>query len=362
MIILIVIIGLSVLILVHELGHFLTAKMFGVKVEEFGFGFPPRILAWRPKRWLKDKGTLRQAQGETEYSFNWLPFGGFVKIFGEDAESGETSERSFVSQSVWKRSVIVLAGVFMNIILGWLILSIVLMVGSPEHLMISEVAPQSPAAITGLKPSDLIISASYGSAVLTDPIKSESLVDLVKSAKGEEVLLQAKRGGEILDFSLRGRLNPPPGEGAIGVALLEIGFPASSFFDALGKGLVNTSEAIQAISVGFLNLFTKIFVNPEIVRSLTGPVGIFAVANQTGQLGFIYLFQLIALISLNLAVLNFIPFPALDGGRFLFLIIEKIKGSPVSYKFQRIVNTVGFALLVILMIVVTVQDIIKIGR
>ncbi len=345
MIILFVIIGLSLLILVHELGHFLTAKIFGVKVEEFGLGFPPRLFG--------------KKRGETTYSVNSLPFGGFVKIYGEDDGDLNIKKdpRSFVSQPTWKKSVIVLAGVIMNIIFGWLIFSAVFMVGSPEHLAVADVALDSPAEKAGFTSGDIIVEASFGGKTLNDPIKSDELISLVKSAGEEETSLKIKRGGETLEINVAGRLNPPPGQGSLGVSLIEIGFKSEPFFKSFIKSAEATADTLGAITVGFFNFFGRLFFEPKIIETITGPVGIFALAAESGALGFVYLLQLIALISLNLAVLNLIPFPALDGGRFFFLLIEKLKGSPLSRRFQMIVNGLGFAFLIVLMVVVTIQDI-----
>jgi regulator of sigma E protease len=345
MIIFLVIVSLSVLIFVHELGHFATAKFFKVKVEEFGFGFPPRI-------WGKKKG-------ETIYSINLLPFGGFVRIFGEDAVES-LGLRSFNGQTFWKRSAIVLAGVFMNIVLGWLVLSIVFMFGSPQHLMLSDVQADSPAAKAEMKGGDIVLEAGYLGQVLKDPIESQAFVDLSKSAEGQPIALKVQRGGDIKDIGVTGRVNPPAGQGSLGIGLVEVGFPAESFFSALATGFTVTISTIGMIAFSFFNFFSKLFVTPQILDTVSGPVGIFVIANQAGSLGIIYLLQLMAIISLNLAVLNLIPFPALDGGRFLFFLIEKLKGSPVSLKFQRVVNTAGFAFLIIIMVLVTIQDVGKI--
>ncbi|MCP6720356.1 MAG: site-2 protease family protein [Patescibacteria group bacterium] len=345
MIILLVIISLSILILVHELGHFLTAKFFGVKVEEFGLGFPPRLFSKRV--------------GETTYSVNILPFGGFVKISGEDGDEKPPTEESFVSQPVWRRSAIILAGVFMNVFLGWLILSMVFFVGAPEHLLIADVAPESPALSANLKSGDVILEAEHEGQRLSDPIKSSDLINLVNQSPSGLFLLKVMRGEEIIETSLSGRLTPPEGQGPLGVSLVDVGFTSEPFFRSFIKGFISTFTMLGLITVGFFNFFSKLFVSPEIIETIAGPVGIFALSAQAGSLGLVYLFQLMAFISLNLAILNLIPFPALDGGRFLFLMIEKIKGSPISRRIQLGLNATGFIALIVLMILVTVRDISK---
>src|SRR3989344_6074893 len=201
----IVIISLSVLVLIHELGHFLSAKFFGVKVEEFGFGFPPRVFG--------------KKIGETVYSLNLLPFGGFVKIFGEDGSERKKSTTTMTMttiakdsssfQPIWKRSVIVLAGIFMNIILGWLILSGVFTIGSPEHLMLNDVVKNSPAEIAGIKLGDIVLEVKNDDSVLKDPVKSEQFVSLVKNNPSSVFELKILRDKQTLDFKVLGRENPP---------------------------------------------------------------------------------------------------------------------------------------------------------
>lgn len=348
MLILIAIIGLSVLILIHELGHFLTAKFFGVKVEEFGIGFPPRLLS--------------KKIGETIYSINLLPFGGFVKIFGEDGGKETTTSSPsagvrFGDKPIWQRSVMVLAGILMNVLLGWLVLSVVFMLGVPEHLAIVDIAPDSPASAVNIQRGDILLAANYQEVVLQDPIKSEEFINLVNQAGENPVLLKIKQGNDVFETSISGRLNPPAGQGSLGVALVNVGFPAEPFFKSIFSGAVATFATLGAIIAAFFDFFAAIFVSREVLEAVAGPVGIFVIASQVGSLGIAYFLQFMALISLNLAILNLIPFPALDGGRFLFLLIERIKGSPVSVRLQMAVNSVGFAALVVLMVLVTVRDI-----
>ncbi len=343
MIIFLVIISLSILILIHELGHFLTAKFFGVEVEEFGLGFPPRLFS---KRF-----------GETTYSINFLPFGGFVKISGEDGSGKPPTKRSFVSQPVWRRSAIILSGVLMNVFLGWLILSIVFFVGAPEHLLIADVAPDSPAFSANLESGDVILEAEHEGQRLSDPIKSSDLINLVNQSPGGLFFLKVIRDKEVIEVSIFGREIPPEGQGSLGVSLIDIGFTPEPFLKSFAKGFINTFVMLGLIAVGFFNFFIKIFTSPGIIETIAGPVGIIALSAQAGSLGLMYLFQLMAFISLNLVILNLIPFPALDGGRFLFLIIEKIKGSPISRRIQSILNAAGFIALIILMVLVTIGDI-----
>lgn len=342
---LIVVIGLSILVLVHEAGHFFAAKAFGIKVEEFGFGFPPRLFG--------------KKKGETLYSINALPIGGFVKIHGEDGDVVKDKERSFALQSVWKRILVVAAGVLMNILIAWFFLSTIFMIGTPQHLIITDVAKDSPAGTAGLKNGDVVMAATWDGRSLADPVGSNAFIDLVKNAKGSEIALKIMRGKETLNISLQARANPPEGQGPLGVSLVGIGVPRESFLTAIADGFTTAFYVFFLAFKGFINFFLSLFVSPQVVQSVSGPVGIFAIAGQAGALGFVYLLQLIALISLNLAALNLLPIPALDGGRIIFLIAEKIKGSPVSYAVQRWVNATGFVFLLLLMAVVTFEDVVK---
>jgi regulator of sigma E protease len=359
LIIILVIIGLSILILGHEAGHFFVAKLCGLKVDEFGIGFPPRMVAWRPKN------------SETEYSINWLPFGGFVRIGGERGEfegispeegapgsasvaasdtppmSAADKARLFYSQPAWKKSVIVLAGVVMNFILGWLLISTVFAVGVPQTLVIGATEPGSPAATAGLQAGDVI--KGY-----TD---SQSFINYVNANKGQPITVTIIRNDKDMTFTMTPRVNVPADQGALGVALEEGGAARENFFSALWDGLQDAAIISWLTLTAFGQLLTQIFAHASIPSDIVGPVGIFSIAEETGQIGLAYLLQFLGVISINLMIVNCIPFPALDGGRFLVVLIEKIKGSALPYKVEAWINGVGFALLLLLMVVLTVRDI-----
>lgn len=364
---LIVIIGLSLLILGHEAGHFFVAKLFKLKVNEFGFGFPPRIFAWRSRRLIKDGETLRQgfdselsrtAQGETEYSFNWLPFGGFVKIAGENGELGSDEairgpvndtdkRRFFFAQPAWKKSLIILAGVTVNFLIGWFLISVILMVGVPKALIISDVQLNSPASHVGIQTGDIIKNYTL----------AENFTKFINDHRGQSVDVEIKRGEQDLTLSVVPRMQTNPGEGAIGVVLVEGGEEKIGFFPAVWEGLKRAIFISWLTVFSFYQLFKTLFFQGSLLPGVVGPVGIFSVASETGKIGLIYLVQLISLISLNLAIVNLIPFPALDGGRFLMILIEKIKGSPISRKIESAVNVAGFVFLIFLMVVLTARDV-----
>ncbi len=327
---LIVFFGLFFLIIIHELGHFWAAKYFGVWVEEFGFGFPPRIL--------------KKKIGETIYSFNWLPFGGFVKLRGEmdlpaDA-NGEFDSRSFFCQKPWKKVIVIIAGVVMNFLVGWIIVSAVFWIGMPPLIFIDSVSKNSSAELAGLRAGDLI----------NDWQEVAELVKFINDNRGNEVVLNINRDGNNLDIKVTPRTEVPVGEGALGIALHGGGLPRQGFFSGLYNGWIMSWKIAVSVVLGIYQLF----LSPQ---NVVGPVGIFNIAVNTGKVGLIYVLQLLGLISINLAVLNILPIPVLDGGRLLFIVIEKLRGKPFSKKIEIRANAISFIFLIILIILVTFKDI-----
>ena len=345
LIVILVILGLSLLILGHEAGHFFAAKMFGLKVDEFGFGFPPRIAAWK--------------KGDTEYSVNWLPFGGFVRISGErgefemvnpdNAPKESTADRArlLFAQPAWKKSLIMLAGVIMNFLLGWILISLTLMIGSPQALVISGVQKGSPAEQAGIAEGDIVKNF----------VTAQSFIDFVNAHRGERISMDLLRSNKELNVDVVPRITTGPNEGAIGVALAEAGTPREGFFAALWDGLRNAVTLLWLTIQAFYRLISQLFIHATLLAGVVGPVGIFGIAQETGKIGLVYLLQFMGIISLNLTVVNLIPFPALDGGRFLMVIIEKIKGSALSARTETWINGLGFAFLILLMVLLTVRDV-----
>ena len=338
MVYVILVLGISFLILIHEFGHFLAARFFGRWVEEFGIGFPPRLFG--------------KKIGDTLWSVNALPFGGFVKIHGErtgDSTPDSRPEQSFAMLPVGKRAVIIVAGVVMNFIFGWILVSAIYMVGAPGGVLVSSVADGSPAAAAGFKEGDRLVGFDT----------SEAFIDYVGSMKGREVTIRLLRSDGELAITVVPREDPPPGEGALGVTVGEMGSPKLPFFRSIAEGFVTSVKIVGTIFVSIGTLIVALFTEAPALEGFVGPIGIFGVATEAAKFGFIYLFQLIAIISLNLVALNILPFPALDGGRLLFLAIEKVKGSPISPKREGVANAIGFGILVLLMVVITVRDVVQ---
>ncbi len=346
---------LILLIFVHEFGHFIVAKLAGAKVEEFGFGFPPRIFGIR--------------YGETLYSVNLLPLGGFVKIFGEDGESA-SKPGSFASKSIPVRALALSAGVIMNVLLAIILYTVGHGIGLPTiiesdesalraenvQVQVMQVAQGSPADSAGLRLGDYIVSLGANSET-TEIVAIKDVQGIVEAQKGKEMIVNIVRGEEDISFSVIPRENPPEGEGALGISMLRVGTISYPWYEALWRGTQTAFETLKAITVSMGGIIVDLVRTGSLSPDISGPVGIAIFASQVSSLGFIYILQLAALLSLNLALINIIPFPALDGGRLLFLAIEFVKGSPVNRNVERIVHTAGFALLILLMIAITVRDI-----
>lgn len=344
---------LLVLVLAHEFGHFWTAKKAGCRVEEFGFGFPPRVASIK--------------RGETTYSFNLLPIGGFVKIEGEDMDDPNPSPTSMAGKPARWRVLILSAGVLMNVLVAYLLLSFQSAVGTPTlvteenvtelrdvQTYLLEVAPGSPAESAGVKALDRIVSFNGVETPTIDKVQQ-----ITQEKLGQEVSLRVDRQGVKHDLTITPRENPPEGEGAMGVSLASTGLEQYPWWQAPWQGAVKTWQMLNAILYQFGVILQRLVTTGSAGGDLTGPIGIAVYTNEVTNLGFSYILEFAALISLNLAIINILPFPALDGGRILFVALEKIRGRRIAGKVERITHTVGFALLILLMILITFKDVQK---
>ncbi len=373
---------LSILVFAHELGHFFTARRFGVKAEEFGFGFPPRgIGVYKNKqgKWRfvignkaieelekSEDTSLHPAAKSTVYSLNWLPLGGFVKIKGENGE-GENDKDSFAYQKIWKRIIILAAGVVMNVVLAWFLFSVGYIIGLPQstdtlgknaivseqRVMIASVSPNSPAMTAGIKEGDAVLRIN-GEVVSTD----KALQDAIAKNDGLATTVLVERNGSEQTLTVT-PVSKDGNRATMGVAIFSGGLVRYPFFSAIIEGAKTTVWMTKEIFVAFGGLFADIFKGHKVGDQFAGPVGIATITGQAARLGFTYLLQFIALLSLNLAVINILPIPALDGGRILFLLIEKLKGKPVKREVENVIHNIGFLLLIALIIFITYKDIIK---
>ncbi|MFC1629787.1 RIP metalloprotease [Patescibacteria group bacterium] len=345
--------SLVVLLIIHELGHFVLAKKFGVKVEEFGLGYPPRLFG--------------KKIGETLYSLNLLPFGAFVKIYGEEERSDDS--RSFNTKPIWQRALIISGGVMSFWIASAIILSFVMMLGAPvaiddeeihnlkdPKVQIISVSSDSPAGIAEIRAGDVIKQIIINDQELTIN-KVKEVQEITDSHKGEEIILTIERGPEVFDVTLVPRISPPAGEGAMGIGLTRTATKFYPWYKAPVEGILETFNLTLAITKGLAGMAGSIISGkgmPSGVQ-IAGPIGIFGLFTQMAQLGFSYFLRFIAVISIYLAVFNILPIPALDGGKLLFLLIEKIKGSPVNEKLEQSIHLSFFVLLILLMVFVTIK-------
>ncbi|MBI4215676.1 MAG: RIP metalloprotease RseP [Parcubacteria group bacterium] len=355
---LIFIIILGILVFVHELGHFSAAKAFGVKVEEFAIGFPPRLFGF--------------TRGGTKYFLNLIPLGGYVNIKGESGEH-QTDPDSFSAKPVWQRAVIISAGVAMNIVTAFLFIFIGFGVGLPlpldednplppqakvrdVQIQIVQVLEGSPAFKVGLKRGDGIVKVDNQTFTeITD------LQNYLHSGEGRSVLATIRRGSELKEFEVGTEKLGETQQYGLGVGLVKSGIVSYPLPTALWESAKRVVFVTREIFVSLGIILKNFFSGMKVDLPVAGPVGIAVITGEVSQLGFIYLLQFIALLSINLAIINILPFPALDGARLAFLAIEKVRGRPFNQQVEHWIHTVGFSLLMVLMVLVTYKDFVRYG-
>jgi regulator of sigma E protease len=348
--VLVFVLVLSVLILGHEFGHYIIAKRNGVWVEEFGIGLPPRIFG--------------KKIGETIYSINALPFGGFCRLHGESSEDGISEpKRAFLNKTKWQRTKIIIAGVIMNFLLAIFAFTIVYSFsGIPketQNVKIVDVTVSTPAQVAGLIVGDIVRQVNKEQVSSVD-----SFIDLIDANKGKKVILTIDRTvneeTQTKKISITPRENPPSEEGPLGVVIsnVETFYPPLLLrpFYGIYYGFKEALYWGKTVIVGFWQVITQLF-SGKVPQDLSGPVGIFAVTSQAAQFGILSIINFIGILSLNLAILNIIPFPALDGGRLLFIGIEAILGKKVLPKVEAVIHTIGMAILLLLLLAITARDI-----
>lgn len=347
--------ALGVLILAHELGHFLVAKIFKVKVEEFGIGFPPRIL--------------KIQKGETVYSLNLFFVGGFVKLGGEEKYSGDP--REFLAQPPKIKFSILIAGILMNLILAYLLFSFGYLFGLPEHIKSNKIAKKienprvtiiyvfqgSPADQAGLKLGDKILRIKTEKEEVKIE-KPEKVVWLAEKYQGEKIEILIQRGEKKFWKSVVPKKEIAPGEGRIGIGLALVGVSYYKFPYNFYYGGVRTIQALSSITNAFYYFFKDLFSfkTKKALQNIVGPIGIYNFWETFQELGIGYLFNFLALISINLALLNLFPFPALDGGRLIFVIGELIFQRKINPRIEALIHQIGMVILFLLLILITFKD------
>jgi len=360
MTVIIFIIVLAILIFVHEFGHFIAARACGIRVDAFALGFGPKI--WSHK------------SGETEYSIRILPLGGFVKIFGEDPNeentSGPDSSRSFVNKPRWQQAIVLASGVLCNFIFAWVLYAIIFTSGvtalsagdfdqyagylSNDRIMITDVQADSPANKAGLKAGD----------VITGFENTDNIQQVIRSSAGSVVSLSYIDHGISTTTKIVPSLTKDPAGDyyAIGIAMEKVADLHLPFYISIWEGLKYTGNMIKDTTVGLVGFVVTIIRGTADYSQISGPVGIAGIVGNAASLGFAYLVMITAIISINLGVINLVPFPALDGGRILVVAIEAVIRRRVSPKYVNAINIVGFVLLMALMVLVTYKDILKLVK
>jgi regulator of sigma E protease len=348
---------LSLLIFVHEIGHFIMAKKAGIVVEEFGFGFPPRI--WGIKK------------GDTVYSINAIPFGGFVKMLGGEEEIKDL--KSFSVKSIKTRAKVIVMGVLMNFLLAVILFALAYSIGfkpfvpgmekhfgviNTQKVVIQDVEKDTPAEKVGLKKEDVILGVD-GEEIFMDL----QLIQAVQNKEGQEVNLKINRQGEIISKTLVPYKEKIEGVDSelfrLGIIIDAQGKISSPFYLSPYVALAEVGRITKLVFFAFCKFFGDLFLSFTISPDVAGPVGIVSLTGQAARLGWLYLVQFIAFLSINLGIINLAPFPALDGGRLLFLAIEKIRGKKINQKIENLINNIGFALLILLILAITYHDILR---
>lgn len=346
----------ALLVTVHEFGHFITAKLSHMYVEEFSIGMGPLLFS---KRW-----------GETRYSLRLLPLGGYVRVLGEDIQEEERKgieqvnvpeERRYQNRPVWQRMIFAAAGSAMNVITAivifsvmFLILGVAVPIENPDTTIYA-VAENGPAMEAGLQPGDKILSID-GQQVATWDELNELIID---ASTSETLTVTADRQGQQISVSVQPVLSEDGSRSLLGI------YAQTAERQAVGpiKGLQLGCNATWQMTVAMVDVLGDLFTGKINImdeeEGLTGPVGIVQIIDQSTKAGWVYVFNLAALLSINLAVINLLPIPSLDGSKLLFLLIEAIRGKAIDPMKEGYVNFIGFSLMMLLIIVVTYKDIVR---
>ncbi|MFH1451397.1 MAG: M50 family metallopeptidase [bacterium] len=345
--------SLIVLVVIHEFAHFFSAKKFGMKVEEFGIGYPPRVYGKKIK--------------DTLYSLNLIPFGAFVR-FPDEIKAAK--EDKFSQQSVGKRIIVTLAGVVSFWVTAAILFSIVLAIGARvavddnatglinPQVQILGVSSNSPAEKAGIQPGDTIMEMAIGETI-KEITRVIDVQDFTNAHLGEEMEISLQRGKETIDVVVVPRVSPPKDDGAIGLSLSLTAIERYPWYQSPWKGIVATFDLTKTIILGYSSAISSVFSGAPSGIEAMGPVGIVRLVSQMGKLGIAYLLQFIGMISVYMAIFNALPIPVTDGGKAVFLIIEKIRKKALKPELEQKIDAFFFAALILLMVLVTIKDIRK---
>lgn len=342
---------LGVLILVHEIGHFVSARKLGVDVEEFGIGFPPKMFSIK--------------KGDVVYSINWIPIGGFVKIKGESG--GDVNDpKSFAHQRAWKKSIILSAGVMMNFFLAIVLLSIGFYFGLPQSIdentpmdnvrdksiVILEVFKDSPAEQAGIKMGDKILAINGQTYD-----KAEGIYQAIEKNIDNDMTLSLDRRGEKLEYTVHAAQLEGQDKPLIGISLVDTGVVSYNIFESLWQGIATTGVLIWRVLEAFGMIIANLFTQGKLSAEVSGPVGVAVITAQIVKMGWLQVLQFAAILSINLGIINILPFPALDGGRLLFVFAESVTRRKLSERVEAMIHNSGFVLLLVLLVFITFRDI-----
>lgn len=361
MAILLFILCLVLLIIIHELGHFAVAKFFGIQVDEFGVFFPPRLASIR--------------RGETEYSINWVPLGGFVRIRGENAQEAENNPRAFSNKSRWKQALVVVAGVVMNMLAAWLLVSVGYLSGLPTAVdhegigavtnarpMIIGIYPNSPAERAGIEAGDIVEVVQTGTnsldaRTLNTDEQAAAVRSFIAEHADESLVITVLRSGEEKTFLAKAEEGLVEGRKAVGIELDDVGILKLPPHLAVVEGAVLAKNIFVQTAIGLGSFFSNLFHGSADFSQVAGPIGIVSMGGIALKEGFAAVIVLVASISMALAIFNLVPIPGLDGGKLLIIAIEGVLRRPVSQRIVTYATLTGLALLLTLVVVVSYHDI-----
>lgn len=357
----------GLLVFAHELGHFLTAKFFGVRVDEFAFGFPPKL--WSIKK------------GGTKYAINLIPFGGYVKLYGEEGEGNKKDSKNFLSKKAWQKSLILAAGVILNLVLAYLILTgFYLFGGKPlaagmenhrniidtRRVEVTEVVAGTPAEKAGITAGAIIEKVDgtvvHGSDTVFDAVQKKTADN-----KTAQLMIEFSKDGQTSAKEVATYTEKAVSDGheyeyqRIGIAMVDAGGIRSKWWAAPGIALTETGRLIKLTFEGFGSVISESFRNMKLSDQLGGPVAIYVLTGNAAKMGFGTLIQVVAILSITLAIINIMPFPALDGGHIFFILLEKAIRRPIPDKVKQAINLAGFCLLLLLIVLVSAKDLDRFG-